>query len=128
MKIGGEDKRKLAVLGVVGGMAVGAGIYLYTQLSEPTPAPVAAPVVVSTPAPVVKSVAGSAAKSVGTTSAQLDPTLKMGPMLVAESLVYSGSGRNIFSASSVPVEIPKAIAPARPKAMLPPPPMVPQGP
>ncbi|HEY6376038.1 MAG TPA: hypothetical protein VIX90_11010 [Edaphobacter sp.] len=128
MKIGVGDKRKLAVLGVVGVMAVGAGIYLYSQLSEPTPVPAAAPVVVSTPAPVVKSVAGSAAKNVGTTSAQLDPTLKMGPMLVTEALVYSGGGRNIFSASSVPVEIPKAIAPARPKAMLPPPPMVPQGP
>ncbi len=128
MKIGTEDKRKLAVLGVVGGMAVGAAIYLYSQLSEPTPAPAAAPVVVSTPAPVVKSVAGSAAKNVGTTSAQLDPTLKMGPMLVAEALVYSGGGRNIFSVSSVPVEIPKAIAPARPKAVLPQPPPVPQGP
>ncbi len=46
----------------------------------------------------------------------LDPTLKMGPMLVTEALVYSGSGRNIFSATSVqaPMPIPKAIAPARP--------------
>lgn len=130
MKIGMEDKKKLGVLGVVGVMAAGAGIYLYSQLSEPTPAPVAAPVVVSTPAaPTVKSgSSGPAAKSLGTTSAQLDPTLKMGPMLVAESLVYTGGGRNIFSASSVPVEIPKAIAPARPKAVLPPPPPVPQGP
>ena len=42
-------------------------------------------------------------------------------MLVTEALVYSGGGRNIFSATSVPVEIPKAIAPARPKAVLPPP-------
>ena len=130
MKIGMEDKRKLGVLGVVGVMAAGAGIYLYSQLSEPTPAPVAAPVVVSTPvAPAVKGgSSGPAAKSLGTTSAQLDPTLKMRPMLVAESLVYTGGGRNIFSASSVPVEIPKAIAPARPKAVLPPPPPVPQGP
>jgi hypothetical protein len=130
MKIGAEDKRKLAVLGVVGVMAVGAGVYLYTQLSDPTPAPVAAPVVVSTPAaPAVKSGgSGPSATTVGTTSAQLDPTLRMRPMLVTEALVYSGGGRNIFSASSVPVEIPKAIAPARPKAVLPPPPPVPQGP
>ena len=35
MKIGTEDKKKLAVLGVVGAMALGAGVYLYTQLSEP---------------------------------------------------------------------------------------------
>lgn len=130
MKVGAEDKKKLAVLGVVGVVALGAGVYLYTQLSEPSPAPVAAPVIASTPAaPVVKSSgSGAAAKNVGTTAAQLDPTLRMGPMLVTEALVYSGGGRNIFSASSVPVEIPKAVAPARPKAALPPPPVVPQGP
>jgi hypothetical protein len=129
MKIGAEDKKKLAVLGVVGGIAIAAGVYLYTQLSEPTPAPAAAPVIVTTPPPAAKNGgSGPAAKAVGTTSAQLDPTLKMGPMLVAESLVYAGGGRNIFSASSVPVEIPKAIAPARPKTVLPPPPPVPQGP
>jgi hypothetical protein len=130
MKVGAEDKKKLAVLGVVGVVALGAGVYLYTQLSEPSPAPVAAPVIASTPAaPGGKSSgSGAALKNVGTTAAQLDPTLRMGPMLVTEALVYSGGGRNIFSASSVPVEIPKAIAPARPKAALPPPPMVPQGP
>jgi hypothetical protein len=130
MKVGIEDKKKLAVLGVVGVIALGAGVYLYTQLSDPSPAPVAAPVIASTPAaPVVKSSgSGAAAKNMGTTAAQLDPTLRMGPMLVTEALVYSGGGRNIFSASSVPVEIPKAIAPARPKAALPPPPVVPQGP
>ncbi len=130
MKVGAEDKKKLAVLGVVGALALGAGVYLYTQLSEPSPAPVVAPVVVSTPStPTVKSSgSGAAAKNLSTT-AQLDPTLKMGPMLVTEALVYSGGGRNIFSASSVPVEIPKAIAPARPKGPLPPPPpVVPQGP
>jgi len=130
MKVGIEDKKKLAVLGVVGVIALGAGVYLYTQLSDPSPAPVAAPIVASTPTtPVVKnSGSGAVAKNVGTTAAQLDPTLRMGPMLVTEALVYSGGGRNIFSASSVPVEIPKAIAPARPKAALPPPPVVPQGP
>ena len=129
MKVGIEDKKKLAVLGVVGVIALGAGVYLYTQLSDPSPAPVAAPIVASPTSPVVKSSgSGTAAKNVGTTAAQLDPTLRMGPMLVTEALVYSGGGRNIFSASSVPVEIPKAIAPARPKAALPPPPVVPQGP
>ncbi len=35
-------------------------------------------------------------------------------MLDAESLVYGGSGRNIFSTQSAPPPIPKAIAPARP--------------
>ena len=55
------------------------------------------------------------ATKVATTAAQYDPTLHMEAMLVSESLVYSGSGRNIFSASSVPAlaSIPKPIAPVR---------------
>jgi len=69
-----------------------------------------------------RSSTGAAAKNLGTTSAQLDPTLRMEAMLVTESLAYSGSGRNIFSASSVPIDIPKPIAPVRPKGPPPPPP------
>jgi hypothetical protein len=96
----------------------------YYELRDDSPAP-AAPVVVTVPVqsgPVGRSSAGAqgsvvgvAAKSVGTTSAQLDPTLRMAAMLVTESLVYSGSGRNIFSATSVPVDMPKPIVPVRPK-------------
>ncbi|MCU1225366.1 MAG: hypothetical protein JWQ42_3459 [Edaphobacter sp.] len=123
MRIGTEDKKKLAVLGVVGALGIGAAVYLYTSLVVPdAPAP-ASPAVATgsaTATPVVRprgvgSVAGGTAKSVGTTSAQLDPTLKMGPMLVTESLVYSGSGRNIFSLNSAPIDIPKPVASARPK-------------
>jgi hypothetical protein len=117
MRIGTEDKKKLGVLGVVGVFGIGAAVWIYSQLSTPDAPPAAAPVVVTGPtAPAAKKPVGSAAKSVGTTSAQLDPTLRMGPMLVTESLVYSGSGRNIFSMTSAPIDIPKPIATARPKA------------
>ncbi|HMH13206.1 MAG TPA: hypothetical protein VK578_08875 [Edaphobacter sp.] len=125
MRIGTEDKKKLGVLGVVGVLGVAAAAYIYSQLSTPDASPPAAPVVVTGPkAPAAKpavrsvpagNVVGGVAKNVGTTSAQLDPTLRMGPMLVTESLVYSGSGRNIFSMTSAPIAIPKPIAPARPK-------------
>ena len=96
---------------------------MYYDFRDDSPPPPAAPVVVTAPvkaAPAAKTgavvavppgnVAGAAAKNLGTTSAQLDPTLRMEAMLVTESLVYSGSGRNIFSATSVPVDIPKPIA------------------
>jgi hypothetical protein len=133
-------------VGAVAGFVLLAAGILYFELphdSAPAPAP-AAPVVTTAPVigPGVGAAAGgaggkkgavipippgnavgSAAKSLGTTSAQLDPTLRMEAMLVTESVVYSGSGRNIFSASSAPVDIPKPIAPVRiGKAVVGPPP------
>ena len=107
---------------IAGFVLVAAGI-LYYELRDDSPAPIA-PVVVTAPAAAAPSAArraagssggGGAARKVGTTSAQLDPTLRMEPMLVTESLVYSGSGRNIFSANSAPLELPKPIASVRTK-------------
>lgn len=93
-----------------------AGGILYFELRDDSPTPAAAPVTVATPSVrPAATTTGPQAKAIGTTSAAMDPTLRMEPMLVTESLAYSGSGRNIFSYSSAPVEMPKPIAPARPK-------------
>jgi hypothetical protein len=117
MKIGTEDKKKLTILAVVGTVGLGCAFYIYNALSTPdVPAPAAAPVAT---APVVSKSRPQAVASGQAPLTQLDPTLKMGPMLVTEALVYSGGGRNIFSATSVPVAIPQAIAPARPKLVAP---------
>ena len=116
MKIGTEDKKKLTILAVAGTGALGCAFYIYNALSVPdVPAPAAAPVVA---APVASRSRPQTVASSQAPLTQLDPTLKMGPMLVTEALVYSGGGRNIFSATSVPVPIPQAIAPARPKAVV----------
>jgi hypothetical protein len=122
MKLGNEDKKKLTAAGVLGAGALFAVYYMYSSFSTPDVPPPPPPVIVSAPvrgrATTTTAVTGRAAGKVGTTSAQYDPTLKMEAMLVTESLVYSGSGRNIFSANSAPptVVIPKAIASARPNA------------
>jgi hypothetical protein len=135
----------------VAGFVLLAGGVLYFELPHGGPAPVTT-VVVTAPVTAAPSVGasgssgsvgaktgtvisvppgnavGSAAKNLGTTSAQLDPTLRMAAMLVTESLVYSGGGRNIFSSSSVPVDIPKPIAPVRTAKVVPGPPPPPPGP
>lgn len=113
MKTGTEDKKKLGILGVVGVLALGAIFYMYSELSTPNVPP---PIATTVTSPVKGRATRGVAKNVGTSSTHLDPTLHMGPMLVTESLVYTGTGRNIFSANSAPaVVIPKAIASARPK-------------
>ena len=113
--------------GAIAAVVLVAGGILYYELRDDSPPPVA-PVVTVTPIKtsstpkVTAAPSGNVAKSLGTTSAQLDPTLRMDAMLVTESLVYSGTGRNIFSASSVPVDIPKPIVAPRPKVEAPQPP------
>ncbi len=133
MKVGNDDQKKLILAGVLGFPALFAVYYLYSLLfGGPTTPPPPQPVVVtavttnrSASSRVVSTVppgfgVGSAAQKVGSTSGQLDPTLHMEAMRVTESLVYSGTGRNIFAAGpmvvATPVKIAQAIAPARPVA------------
>jgi len=122
-----EDRNKMIAIGAFVAIAAAVVYFEYFRDSGPsTPAPVAVSAPASSAASSGAGVAagagegagagaGTAAKTVGTTSAGLDPTLHMEAMLVSESVEYSGSGRNIFSAQSAPplVVIPKPIAPAR---------------
>jgi hypothetical protein len=135
---GSEDRKKFYAACA---FAVVAAVYLYIQFfrdSSPPPAPPPPPVIVTVPASSAAAPAaaasatnasptvpiGPAAKLVGTTAAAIDPTLHMDAMLVTESVAYSGSGRNIFSAvSSPPVVIPKPITTARIAIVAPPPPL-----
>jgi hypothetical protein len=115
---GSEDRKKIAAM--IGFALIAAALvyfeYFYTA-APATTAPVAATqasAVSANTAPSSNPPSGSAAKPLGTTSAALDPTLHMEAMLVTESLEYSGSGRNIFSANSAPpVVIQKPLASAR---------------
>jgi hypothetical protein len=137
MKLGANDKDKIIRFGVIAGGLLVVAIYGYLQLREPdAPPPAPAPVSIAPPARSASSASAKAPSSPGavpkstqpegaapkvaTTAAQYDPTLHMEPMLVAESLVYSGSGRNIFSATSAPAEvnIPKPVAPVRTAAVM----------
>ena len=136
MSLGPKDKDQLLRYGVIGGAVLAVVIYGYIQLRTPdAPPPAPVPVVAqvrsqsrnptgstatgsTASAGVVTKAAGAgnSAGKVGTTAAQYDPTLRMSAMLVTEGLVYSGSGRNIFSATSAQplAVIPKLVAPVRP--------------
>jgi hypothetical protein len=88
----------------------------------PPPPP---PIIVQAPVrPSRSSKAPHEATKLASTAVNLDPTLHPELMAQAESLEYTGNGRNIFSLTSMPVDIPKPIKSARNTA----PPVVPTGP
>lgn len=140
LKVGAEDKKKVAIVAGLGVVVLGLVVYnLISAFSGGSTTPPPAPAVRQTPAaaqatqaaaPAVTPAAakqrtgagkltGEATKVPGS-MASLDPTLHPELMAQAESLEYSGKGRNIFSMNSVPIEQP--IADIRPKPGPPPPP------
>lgn len=129
-----EQQKKRIAIAVFGLVFLGAAIYVYeTDFASNGPAPQQAPVVVTkpsegvarggsaqsgTPGASVGAAPGVAATKMANTSSSLDPTLDERAMLRTESLVYTGTGRNIFSLVYVP-PAPKVIGPvpsARPNA------------
>lgn len=130
LKIGSEDKKKVAIAGGLGVVVLGLVIYnvagMFTGGSTPAPAPAPAAVTPSAPAkpasPIRRVFQRSAQRADGTREAfkvptsmeNLDPTLHPELMAQAESLEYSGKGRNIFSMFSTPV-IEQPHGPVRPQ-------------
>lgn len=132
LKIGSEDKKKVAIAGVLGVIVlflVGRMVF-QTFISTGTPAPVApappaaAPALISGPVQSRVSRGHEAAK-VTSPLAKLDPTLHPEWMAEAESLEYTGKGRNIFSMFSEPAVIEAVKGPIRPGENVP---VVPAGP
>ncbi|HYK38088.1 hypothetical protein [Alloacidobacterium sp.] len=123
MKIGAEDKKKVIAAGVLGAGAIGALVYALTFIfggsSAPAPPP-AAQTSTARPSPqpaataTVPATGEHAAAKISSNIASLDPTLHPEWMAQAESLEYSGSGRNIFSQFSAPPKIEEVKAPVRP--------------
>ena len=120
IRIGAEDKKKLAIASVLGIVAIFFVIHAIAGLlSGPSTSPV--PVVAEPAIPSVHRTnarigqeAGQAQKLESAT--ELDPTLHPEIMRFAETIEYTGNGRNIFSKNSVPpslATIEKPIASAR---------------
>jgi hypothetical protein len=152
---GTENRKKTIIAAVLGIVALGCVIYGYNALfggpstPPPAPAPVAATgstngtrlnssgqTAAQSSAPSGGAITGLgvapgvAATKMASTSSSLDPTLDETAMLRTESLVYSGTGRNIFSLVYTPPApvAPKNLPLARPNPTAVVAPPVPTGP
>jgi hypothetical protein len=143
-----RDKKQIVVVSIFGVLLLVFVGYAYNSFFGGAPNPAATQAPVSEPAVRSSSRAetessgpvsstrgqatapGIAAKRMASTSASLDPTLDESAMLRTESLVYSGTGRNIFSAISAPppMVIPNNVPSARPDAAAAAAALVPAGP
>jgi hypothetical protein len=137
MKSGAENRKKTIAAGALGAVALVCLFIMYNSLfggTSAAPPPSAAPATRSArttnaaaPAPTAQTAANNARTSMpgvdavklASTSASLDPTLDETAMHRAENLVYSGTGRNIFSLTYTPppAPIPTGVPKPRPKPM-----------
>jgi hypothetical protein len=139
MKTGLDNKRNVVILSVLAVILIGTLVYFFKYMfggsSAPAPAPTAASEPVTRPTATenaesqagVRNENGHEAKKLPPLE-KLDPTLHPELMAGAESLEYSGAGRNIFSLVSGPISIPKPLGPVRTVAAAPPPPSGPPPP
>jgi len=135
LALGIENKRQVIIASVLGVIVVICGFVVFHMFfgssspSDSGPVP-AAPAVQNQPAPAggqprTSSGAPSSSSHPAGNEAQrlsnagIDPALHFDKLALSEDVEYSGSGRNIFSADSVPISIPKPIAPIRPNGSLP---------
>jgi hypothetical protein len=129
MRLGTENKRQVYVLGGLLVILFGfAGYQVYKMFgggSSYTPPPAAAAQFRNAPG---SAASGPDAQKLSNTG--LDPTLHLERLALNESVEYSGTGRNIFSAQSAPViEAPiKTARNEEPAVVLPPTPPAPPAP
>ncbi|MGB9145825.1 MAG: hypothetical protein WCC14_08400 [Acidobacteriaceae bacterium] len=118
MKTGLENKRNVVILIVLLVIMAGCAVYFVRSVfvggsPPPSSAQQQAPAASATN----PGGAGPEARKIPALTS-LDPTLHPELMAGAESFVYNGSGRNIFSMSSAPVQkIEHVIGPVRPTNM-----------
>jgi pyruvate/2-oxoglutarate dehydrogenase complex dihydrolipoamide acyltransferase (E2) component len=124
LALGTENKRQVITASVLAVILLICAFFVYHQFfgssspAESGPAPVA-PTVQNPPAQTAAS--PTSAPNVGNEAERLnnpgiDPSLHFDKLAESEGIEYSGTGRNIFSAESAPIPIPKAIASPRPNA------------
>jgi hypothetical protein len=127
LALGTDNKRQVIIASVLGVILVICGFVVFHMFfgssspSDSGPVP-AAPALQNPPAPSGTPAASSHAtgnEAQRLSNAGIDPALHFDKLAQSEDVEYSGSGRNIFSAESIPIPIPRIIAPPRPNGTLP---------
>jgi hypothetical protein len=121
LKLGAEDKKKVTIAVVLAVVVLFLVLRMFFQVfGSGTPPPPLPPkfarTTAGTQSQVQETGAEHEAERVPGSLVNLDPTLHPEWMAAAESLKYTGTGRNIFSMSSAPVVIEKPQGPIRPNA------------
>lgn len=116
MKLGTESKGKVIAVVILGIIVIGLIVWDINRIffSSPSAPPPAAPAAAATSASSSGNGSGTA-KHISVSLSKLNPTLHPGIMAQAESIRYTGSGRNIFSMNSAPpAKIEPVKGPVRP--------------
>jgi len=110
VKLGAENRNKLTVALLLGGVAVLAlGRLLFTSGSSVPTTTTSAPVATTVTAPRPAARNRRARKKINAAPRSLDPSLRYDWLMASEDTKYEGHGRNIFKAQA---DIPEPVAAA----------------
>jgi hypothetical protein len=125
VKLGIENRKQVIGLAVLAGIALlMVGRALWPSL--PAAAPVTGPMTTTVGRPGARRTASG--KVVPMVEPRLDPTLDLTLLSQSEEIKYTGNGRNIFVAGSLPIEKPKGTGATDQEAALHQPPPIPPPP
>ena len=117
MRLGIENKRQVALVVVLFAfIIVYGGIQVYKSFFSADTPPRTTPAAAARNASVASSASSSAQtgrEAEKLSNSGIDPTLHFEKLAQSEDVRYAGTGRNIFSAESVPVPIEKPLKSAR---------------